>query len=98
MFIFAVFMIVSIVLFIYYKVAILKEKEKLVQVYLNAKSKVCLGTFILFFGINQYISYQTRLSLFIGLIFVVLGFAQALRGFKEAKHYKSEWKRLHIGS
>lgn len=95
MFIFAAIMIIAIVLFVYYKVGILKEREKLVQVYLNAKSRVCLGAFILFFGLNQYILYQTKFSLFIGIVFIVLGFAQSLRGFKEAKHYKNEWKRLN---
>ncbi|HIS29831.1 MAG TPA: YtpI family protein [Candidatus Avamphibacillus intestinigallinarum] len=98
MFIFSVIMIVTLVLYVYYKVQIIKEKERLLQVYINAKSRICLGTFVLLFGLNQYILYQSKLSLYIMLVFILLGGAQAVRGFKEAKHYRKEWKRIHAES
>ncbi len=95
MFIFAILIMISIVLYIYYKVAILKTKDKLSQKYINAKSRIFLGTFLIFFGINQYIAYQTKLILFISIVFLFLGVIQAIDGFKEAKHYRNEWKRLN---
>ena len=95
MFIFAILIMISIVLYIYYKVAILKTKDKLSQKYINAKSRIFLGTFLIFFGINQYIAYQTKLILFISVVFLFLGVIQAIDGFKEAKHYRNEWKRLN---
>src|SRR5699024_12646158 len=70
MFIFALFILISIVMYIYYKVAILKTKDKLSQKYINAKSRIFLGTFLIFFGINQYIAYQTRFVLFISIVFL----------------------------
>lgn len=84
----------SLVMYVYYKVAILKTKDNLTQAYFNAKSRICLGSFVFFFAINQYIFYQTKISLFIGIVFLVLGWMQLLRGFKEVKHYRNEWKRL----
>jgi len=98
MFIFALLIMVSIVLYIYYKVAILKTKDKLSQKYINAKSRIFLGTFLIFFGINQYIAYQTRFVLFISIVFLALGALQSIDGFKEAKHYRNEWKRLNPDS
>ena|SRR5690625_3302026 len=95
MFIFAIFIMISIVMYIYYKVAILKTKDKLSQKYINAKSRIFLGTFLIFFGINQYIAYQTRIVLFISIVFLILGVIQSIDGFKEAKHYRNEWKRLN---
>jgi len=95
MLIFAIFIMISIVLYIYYKVTILKTKDKLTQQYLNAKARIFLGTFLLFFGINQYIAYQTKIILFISIVFVALGLLQSIDGFKEARHYRHEWKRLH---
>ncbi len=95
MFIIALFIMLSIVLYIYYKVSILKTKDGLSQKYINAKARICLGSFLIFFGINQYIAYQTKLVLLISIVFVVLGALQATDGFKEAKHYKKEWQRLH---
>ncbi|HLR75131.1 MAG TPA: YtpI family protein [Virgibacillus sp.] len=95
MLIFALIIVISVVLYIYYKVAILKSTDRLTQEYFNAKSRLCLGSFIIAFGINQYILYQTRLTLFIGIIFIILGGLQLNVGFKEARHYRKEWRRLN---
>ncbi|HLS67093.1 MAG TPA: YtpI family protein [Pseudogracilibacillus sp.] len=95
MFIFALFILISIVLYIYYKVAILKTKDELSQKYINAKARFFLGTFLVFFGINQYIAYQTKIILFISIVFVALGILQSVDAFKRARHYRSEWNRLN---
>ncbi|ASN05006.1 YtpI family protein [Virgibacillus necropolis] len=95
MIIFPILITLSLVFYVYYKVAILKSDDNLTQAYLNAKSRICLGSFILFFAINQYIFYQTRISLFVGIAFLILGVMQLSRGIKEAGHYKNEWKRLN---
>lgn len=95
MFIIAIFIMLSIVLYIYYKVSILRTKDSLTQRFINAKARVCLGSFLILFGINQYISYQTKLVLLISIVFLILGTMQAVDGVKEAKHYKKEWQRLH---
>ncbi|WP_269411997.1 YtpI family protein [Lentibacillus daqui] len=86
---------IALVLYIYYKVAVIRNKDKLTQAYFNAKSRICLGIFVLVFGINQYLYYQTKLSLFIGIIFLILGGMQLNLGIKESKHYRNEWKRLY---
>lgn len=93
--IFPTLIILSLVFYVYYKAAILKSDDKLTQTYLNAKSRICLGSFIFFFAINQYVFYQTQISLFIGIVFLILGGMQLSRGFKEAKHYSGERKRLY---
>ncbi len=93
--IFPIVIVLSAVMYIYYKVAILKTKDGLTQRYFNAKSRICLGLFIFTFGINQYIFYQTKLSLYIGILFIILGVMQLIRGIKETKHYRNEWKRLN---
>jgi len=95
MFIFAAIIVISIVMYIYYKVAILKTKDNLTQKYLNAKARIFLGSFLVFFGLNQYIAYQTKFILFISIVFLLLGGLQMVDGYKEAKHYRNEWKRLH---
>ena len=86
---------VSLVLYIYYKVIIFKYKDKLTRAYFNAKARICLGIFVLVFGINAYLFYQTRLALFIGIVFLVLGGMQLNLGVKQTKHYRKEWKRLY---
>jgi len=93
--IFPIIIVLSVVLYIYYKVAILKTKDDLKKAYFNAKSRICLGSLVFFYGINQYIFYQTRLSLFIGIVFLILGGMQLRFGLKLTKHYRSEWRRLY---
>lgn len=95
MVIFPIVIVISIVLYIYYKVAILRTKDGLTQHYFNAKARLSLGTFILFFGINQYLYYQTKLALFVCIVFLFFGILHIVRGYREVKHYRSEWKRLH---
>ncbi|AXI09679.1 hypothetical protein CV093_13185 [Oceanobacillus sp. 143] len=95
MIIFPIIIIISLVLYVYYKVAIVKSKDGLTQSYFNAKSRICLGSFIFFYGVNQYIYYLSRFSLIIGIIFIFFGGLQLYRGFREVKHYRSEWKRLN---
>src|SRR5690625_1859149 len=73
MIIFPIVIVISIVLYIYYKVSILRTKDGLTQLYFNAKSRICLGTFIIFFGINQYLYYQSKFALIISLVFLLLG-------------------------
>lgn len=95
MIIFPIGIVISLVLYVYYKVAIVKSKDILTQKYFNGKSRICLGAFILLFGINQYFFYETTISLIIGLIFAFLGILQIVRGYNEAKHYRNEWRRLN---
>src|SRR5690625_4528198 len=95
MLIFAFIIVISIVMYIYYKVTILRTKDELVQKYTNAKARIFLGSFIFSFGVNQYVAYQTKFILFISIVFVILGCLQIISGFKEAKHYRNEYQKLH---
>lgn len=93
--IFPIGIIVAVVLYIYYKVAILRTKDELTQHYFNAKSRICLGVFMIFFGIQQYLFYQTKIALFITIVFIGLGALQLNHGVKETRHYRKEWRRLN---
>jgi len=95
MLIFALLIVISVVLYIYYKVAILKSNDRLTQEYYQAKSRMALGSFIVAFGINQYLLYQTRLTLFIGIVFLLLGVMQLHVGIRDARFFRKEYRRLN---
>lgn len=95
MFILPVIVIVSIVFYIYYKVAILKTEEIIVQLYYNGRARMALGSFILSAGISLYIVYQSKLSLFVASVFLLLGLMQFIRGFNESRHYQREYQRTN---
>lgn len=95
MFILPVITIVSLVFYIYYKVAILRTMDVLLQYYFNGRARMALGTFVLTAGINLYLFYQSKLALIVSLLFLILGTMQAIHGFKESRHYQKEYRRLH---
>ncbi|MDC3412644.1 YtpI family protein [Aquibacillus sp. 3ASR75-11] len=93
MVIFPIIIVISLVLYIYYKVAIIRTSEELNQHYYNAKARLFLGSFVLFFGINQYFFYETTLSLFIGIIFLIVGGLQMIAGFKRTRFYGNQLEK-----
>src|SRR5690625_2987948 len=95
MLIFALLIVVSVVFYIYYKVTILRTKDLLIQKYMNGKARIFLNTFLISFGINQYIAVQIKTVLIISIIFILLGLIQVIGGFRRAKHYRKEWERLN---
>jgi len=95
MIIFPFIIILSVVFYVYYKVSILRTKDGLTQHYMNAKSRISLGVFLIAMAITQYVAYQTKTALFICLVFFILGIIQAVYGFNAARHYRNEWKRLN---
>ncbi|MFD1066048.1 YtpI family protein [Oceanobacillus locisalsi] len=95
MVIFPILIIISAVFYIYYKVAILREKSTLTQKYFNGRARSCLGAFLIAFAINQYALLLTQISLFVGLVIFAFGVLQLVRGLKEARHYQKEWRRLY---
>lgn len=95
MFIFAALIVISVVMYIYYKVAILKTKEILTQKFYNAMARIFLGTFLISFAINQYLAAQIKIVLLISIVFIILGIVQIVAGYRRAKHYRSEYRRLN---
>ncbi|MFD2639855.1 YtpI family protein [Piscibacillus salipiscarius] len=87
--------IVSIILYIYFKVKITKSKDPLYMHITNAKARITLGIFVSTFFMNQYYYYQTRLALFITILFLILGIAQIVYGYKLYKHYKGEMDKVN---
>ncbi|WP_431804594.1 YtpI family protein [Halobacillus andaensis] len=94
MILFPTIILISFVLYIYYKVMVVKTKDPLAQEYLNSKARMALGVFIFFFAVNQYLFYETRLSLFVGIVFLILGVLQFRLGFKASRHYQNEYQKL----
>ncbi|TFB25038.1 hypothetical protein E3U55_01200 [Filobacillus milosensis] len=91
---FITLIVVTFVLYIFFKVQILRSKDTLYMHFTNAKARMALGGFLSIFGMNQYYYYQTQLALFICIAFLVLGIAQIVYGYKLFKHYRGEMIRL----
>ncbi|QGH35308.1 hypothetical protein GI584_15165 [Gracilibacillus salitolerans] len=93
MVIFPIIIVLSFIMYIYYKVMIMRDRDPLTQEIKNAKARIALGIFISVFGVNQYLFYQTQLALFITLVFLFFGIAQGYGGIKRLTHYRGEYQK-----
>ncbi|WP_347862585.1 YtpI family protein [Salimicrobium sp. PL1-032A] len=93
MLVFISLIIVSIVLYIYNKVMITRSGNPITQKYYDSIAKLFLGIFITSFGVSQYLFYETRLSLFMGILFLILGIMQINHGWRASRHYKNEYMK-----
>ncbi|MDQ0351249.1 hypothetical protein J2R98_001052 [Alkalibacillus filiformis] len=82
--------VISIVLYLYFKVRILNYKNPLYMHYTNGKARIALGVFMATFGMNQYVAFPTQIVLYLTIIFLAVGIAQIVFGFKIFKHYRQE--------
>lgn len=84
---FVFFIVVSAILYVYYKIQYVRTKRALLKEYLSAKSSMSLGLFIMFFGLNQLFLNRGALSAGIGVIFVLTGIGSMWAGYRAYKHY-----------
>lgn len=92
--IFITLIVVSFILYIYFKVRIISQKDPLTMRFTNAESTNRSRYLLSTFGANQYVYYQTQLALFVCLLFVILGIIQIVYGYRLYKHYRGEIIRL----
>lgn len=87
MLVFVLLIIVSFVFYFYYKTKQFRATLPIRKKWYGATAALCLGAFMLFFGINQLFIFQTAVTYIIAGIFIVLGLAMMVTNYKAAKHY-----------
>lgn len=87
--IFVVIIVVALMFYLYNKTKQLRTPAALEirHKWYKAKANVCLGIFILTFGINQFVLFADAITYIVGGIFIVLGAFVAYENVKRAKHY-----------
>ncbi|CAM3858161.1 YtpI family protein [Alkalicoccus chagannorensis] len=88
MILFPIVIIVSLVLFVYFKVFQSRARGGAQYEVLGARATMSLGIFVTTFGINSYINFQTTTAAVIGLIFTALGVFNIYHGVKRHKHFQ----------
>lgn len=89
MLVFVGLIIVSFVFYFYYKTKQFRAVLPIRKKWYAATASVALGSFIMFFGINQLFIFQSVITYIISGIFIVLGIALIIYNYKAAKHYHS---------
>ncbi|KEZ51286.1 MULTISPECIES: YtpI family protein [Metabacillus] len=73
--------------YLFYKVKFYRTRKPMEKQWLSAKSSIALGVFVFLFGLNQLFLFHSTVSLVVGIIFMVVGLASSLAGYKAYKHY-----------
>jgi len=79
----------SFAFYFYYKTKQFRTSLPVRKNWYASKASIALGCFVIFFGINQILLFQTAVTYIISGIFLVLGFGLISYNFKAAKHYRS---------
>ena len=87
MLIFVFLIILSIVFYFYYKTKQFRATLPIRKKWFASTASMFLGSFILFFGINQLTIFQSTVTYIISGLFIVLGLALIIFNFKAARHY-----------
>lgn len=86
--VFAILIIVSIMFYFFYKVKSFRTKAVIEKNWVNTKANMALGSFLVFFGLNQiFIRFDSIIALSVGAIFILLGLANVILGYKAYRHY-----------
>lgn len=83
-----VLIVISIVIYFFYKAKAFRTKAVIEKNWINTKASIALGSFLVFFGINQiFLRYDSTVALVVSIIFILLGLANIILGYKAYRHY-----------
>ncbi len=79
--------VVSFVWYLYFKTKQIRTYLPIRKNWYAARSSVCLGAFLMFFGLNFLYIYQSAVTVVVSIIFILLGGYFMYHNIKAAKHY-----------
>ncbi|CAH0346220.1 YtpI family protein [Bacillus sp. CECT 9360] len=87
MLILAILIVISLMFYIFYKVKFFRTRLPMEKKWLSAKSSISLGFFVALFGVNQLFLYQSKMTYFVAVIFLLIGGLSIYGGFRAYKFY-----------
>jgi accessory gene regulator protein AgrB len=82
-----IFIIISLSAFIYFKIKYWRSKLPIETKWQQTRGNIALGFFLIFFGINLLLFPRGLIEIIVGIVFVLLGIANAYFGYQAYKHY-----------
>lgn len=81
-------LIVSFFVFLFYKVLQIRTKRDVRKAYYNAMARFWFGIFLIVFGMNSIIQFQTFVTYLVGGIFITFGIINVTHFNKARKYFK----------
>ncbi|GGE77007.1 YtpI family protein [Priestia taiwanensis] len=87
MLILVVFIILSLTLYLFYKVRYVRTQLPMEKKWLSAKCSIALGLFVALFGANIFFVHLTAVGITIAIVFLLIGLSSAFTGYRAYRHY-----------
>ncbi|WP_408007184.1 YtpI family protein [Pseudalkalibacillus sp. A8] len=85
--VFIIFIVLSISLYIFYKIKEFRVKAPYEKRWTKSKANIALGVFIGMFGLNRLVINESTYDLVIGGVFLILGLINVFMGYKAYKYF-----------
>ncbi|ADC48753.1 hypothetical protein BpOF4_03435 [Alkalihalophilus pseudofirmus OF4] len=82
-----IIIVFSAVFFIYNKVKTWKTPEGLLKRIYQTKANISIGFFLVAISINLLIAPRSTVDVVVGIVFLILGIANVVLGYKAYRHY-----------
>ncbi|MET3697282.1 YtpI-like protein [Bacillus oleivorans] len=83
-----ILIIFALAFYVYFKVKQVRSQRPIEKKWISGKSSICLGSFVLLFGINQVFLYpKETVTYVIAAIFLIVGLLSIIGGYKMYKYY-----------
>ncbi|MEH7458828.1 YtpI family protein [Bacillus sp. JJ1127] len=79
--------IVSFMLYLFYKTKYFRTNRTMEKGWLAGKSAMALGLFVALFGANQFFLELSTVRIIVGVLFLLFGGASIFNGFRQYKHF-----------
>ncbi|GEK34715.1 YtpI family protein [Kurthia sibirica] len=83
----AVFIILAVVSYLYFKTKQFRTALPIRKKWYQNRAGQSLGAFVMLFGINQIVLYQSAITIIVCIIFIALGSLTIAHYSKRVKHY-----------
>jgi len=82
-----ILIIFSLSFYAYYKMKYFRSHRPAERRWISAKANMALGSFVFFFGANQFFLYSSTITYVVGTIFLLIGGGSVWAGYRTYKHY-----------
>ncbi|MEB1807780.1 MAG: YtpI family protein [Bacillaceae bacterium] len=82
-----ILIVISLAFFIYFKIKFWRTTAEIEKKWQQTRANIALGSFLIFFGLNLLVFPRSTVDIIIGIIFALLGAANAYFGLQNYKHY-----------
>ncbi|SDH32691.1 YtpI-like protein [Alteribacillus persepolensis] len=85
--IFIIILVIGLALYVFYKIKSVRTKAPIEKKWIQTKANMSLGAFLAAFGANLLYTSRGTVDNIVGIVFLIVGFANIFLGYRAYKLY-----------